>query len=93
MKVITTGAFKKNNVPLTETGIVHNEGEVIEIPDDRYFVLGTKNNPFGDIFVKPYVEEKKEQPFEEAKKEKTIETAKKEDKKETATQKNRKKTK
>lgn len=82
MKVVTTGAFKKNNVPLLETGKVHEEGEVIEIPDSRFAELSTKKNAFHEVFVKPYVE-----------KQKTVEVAKKEEKKETATTKTRKKTK
>lgn len=84
MKVITTNEFQENKVPLLETGIIYEEGKVIEISEERFKQLGTKNNAFKKIFVLPYVEEKKE---------KVVEVAKKEEKKETATKKTRKKTK
>ena len=84
MKVKTTNAFRKNNVPLAETVIVYGEGEVIEVSEERFLSLGTKNNAFSEVFVVPYVEEKKE---------KVVEVAKKEEKKETAVKKTRKKTK
>ena len=81
MKVITTNEFQENKVPLMETGIIYEEGKVIEISEERFEQLGTTNNAFHKIFVLPYKEEKK------------VEVAKKEEVKETAVKKTRKKTK